>query len=98
VLGTIDYGDDQRGYLLYLKSSLTGNERDYILDYRRARPSFPHESTADQFFSEAQFEAYRALGEHVGDDLMQPELIGDKRDVTLEEWLGALVCNLLEEH
>lgn len=98
VLGTIDYGDDQRGYLLYIKSSLTGNERDYILDYRRAHPSFPHESTADQFFSEAQFEAYRALGEHIGDDLMQPELIGDKRDVTLEEWLGALVCNLLEEH
>ena len=25
---------------------------------------FPHESTADQFFSESQFESYRALGYH----------------------------------
>ncbi|HEV8435710.1 MAG TPA: hypothetical protein VGR95_20030, partial [Thermoanaerobaculia bacterium] len=25
--------------------------------------SFPHETTADQFFSESQFESYRALGE-----------------------------------
>ncbi len=28
-------------------------------------PSFPHESTANQFFSESQFESYRELGEHI---------------------------------
>jgi hypothetical protein len=32
VLGEIDYGTDRTGYLLYIKSSLTGNERDYIRD------------------------------------------------------------------
>jgi len=28
---------------------------------------FPHESTADQWFKESQFESYRALGYHVAD-------------------------------
>ena len=32
-------------------------------------PSFPHQSTAEQFFTEAQFEAYRALGYQIGDRL-----------------------------
>lgn len=97
VLGTIDYGDDLEGYLLYIKSSLTGNERDYVLDYERTHPSFPHETTADQFFDEAQFEAYRALGNHIGRDLMQAELIGQKIGaISLEDWFQSLVCNLLE--
>lgn len=50
--------------LLYIKSSLTGDENDYIVDYKRRNPSFPHETTADQFFTEEQFEVYRALGFH----------------------------------
>jgi hypothetical protein len=61
-VGTIHYGDDETGSLLYVKSSLSGNEPAYVLDYRRRSPVFPHESTADQFFNEAQFEAYRAVG------------------------------------
>jgi hypothetical protein len=56
------------GYLLYLKSSYTGDEHDVIGEYRRRRPAFPHESTADQFFDEGQFEAYRALGQHIGEE------------------------------
>lgn len=94
-LGEIDYGPGQTGFLLYLKSSLTGNERDYVLDYQRKSPSFPHESTADQFFSEAQFEAYRALGEHMAGDLFQQELVGEEKTPTLEEWFSGLVRNLL---
>ena len=63
-VGTIHYGDNEKGYLLYVKSSLTGDEAPYVLDYKRQYPAFPHESTADQFFGEMQFEAYRALGFH----------------------------------
>ena len=63
-IGTIDYGAEQYGTLVYVKSSLTGDENDYILDYARRYPTFPHESTGDQFFSEEQFEVYRALGFH----------------------------------
>jgi hypothetical protein len=63
-LGTIDYGAGQTGVLVYVKASLTGDENDYLRDYARRYPAFPHESTGDQFFSEEQFEVYRALGFH----------------------------------
>ena len=33
--------------------------------------AFPHESTADQFFTESQFESYRALGAWVGEKIFQ---------------------------
>ncbi len=64
-IGTIDYGGDDKGYLVYIKSSLTGDENDYIRDYARRNHRFPHETTGDQFFSEEQFEVYRALGFHM---------------------------------
>ena len=64
-LGVIDYDGGQKGWLLYIKSSLTGDENDYVRDYARRYGSFPHESTGDQFFSEEQFEVYRALGFHI---------------------------------
>lgn len=71
-IGTIDYGDGETGYLLYVKSSVSGDERAYIQEYRAKHPDFPHETTADQFFNEAQFEAYRALGYRIVNDLFQP--------------------------
>ncbi|MCC7276382.1 MAG: hypothetical protein IT561_27200 [Alphaproteobacteria bacterium] len=63
-VGRIHYATGSIGYLLYVKSSITGDENDYVLDYRRRYPTFPHETTGDQFFSEEQFEVYRALGFH----------------------------------
>jgi hypothetical protein len=63
-VGVIDYGEGEKGYLLYIKSSLSGDENDYIRDYARRHPQFPHETTGDQFFSEEQFEVYRALAFH----------------------------------
>lgn len=38
----------------------------HVENYDRRFPVFPHQSTGDQFFDTEQFEAYRALGEHVG--------------------------------
>jgi hypothetical protein len=64
-IGTVDYGNEEKGYLVYIKSSLTGDENDYIRDYARRNNRFPHETTGDQFFSEEQFEVYRALGFHI---------------------------------
>lgn len=63
-VGTIHYGPVDEGVLLYIKASLTGDESDYIFDYKRRNPDFPHETTGDQFFGEEQLEAYRALGFH----------------------------------
>ena len=58
------------GYLLYLKASYYAvgpqDVRQYAMKVRR----FPHESTADQFFTESQFESYRKLGEWVIDSIM----------------------------
>jgi hypothetical protein len=34
----------------------------YIAHYKAMNPDFPHQTTADQFFDERQFECYRALG------------------------------------
>ena len=63
-VGRIVYEDGQDGILLYIKATVTGDEPDYVLDYERRYPNFPHEATSDQFFSEEQMEAYRALGFH----------------------------------
>jgi hypothetical protein len=66
-VGTIQYQEGAEGILVYFKASVTGDEKDYVLDYKRRNPSFPHETTGDQFFSEEQFEMYRALGFHMVD-------------------------------
>jgi hypothetical protein len=52
------------GWLLYIKPVIRGNEPPDVLSYRSDCPTFPHESTADQFFNESQTESYRALGAH----------------------------------
>jgi hypothetical protein len=66
-VGRIFYADGQQGVLVYFKASMTGDEKDYLIDYKKRYPAFPHETTGDQFFSEEQFEAYRALGFHMVD-------------------------------
>jgi hypothetical protein len=52
------------GVLVYLKATLSGDEPVDVLNYASAHPAFPHESTSNQWFAEAQFESYRALGAH----------------------------------
>jgi hypothetical protein len=70
-IGRITYPDEsEHGYLLYLKSSITGDEDEVVAEYRARKPAFPHESTADQFFDEGQFEAYRALGQHIAESAL----------------------------
>ena len=58
------------GFLLYVKPSLNGTEPVDVFNYARTHPTFPHESTADQLYSEQQFESYRALGSHAMDTLL----------------------------
>jgi hypothetical protein len=55
-------GEGEDGQLLYIKSGIHGGEPIGVLSYAIEHPAFPHESTTDQFFSESQFESYRALG------------------------------------
>lgn len=76
--------DKARGWLLYLKSSLTGDEPSDVVEYRSRCPKFPHESTGDQFFSESQFESYRRLGLHIIGDAFEDvpvKLDGSHKDL-----------------
>jgi len=76
-LGTIRYsladGTDEKddGLLLYIKPTLRGETQiPYdVYSYSKSCQEFPHESTVDQWFSESQFESYRALGFHLAHQL-----------------------------
>ena len=97
-LGKITYpplapgGKTEEGLLLYLKSSFTGDEDETIREYRARSEDFPHESTADQFFSEGQFEAYRALGYHMAESVLDGKDLSRFKDFT--NWFGQLAENL----
>jgi len=52
------------GILIYIKPTLDGDEPIDLKNYKKENPDFPHESTADQMYSETQFESYRSLGFH----------------------------------
>lgn len=96
-LSRVEYPDGQYGLLLYIKSSLTGNESEFLKKYRAENPAFPHQSTAQQLFSETQFEAYRALGEHIAQDLFRSDLVGRwKTSLPVREWFRRLSANLLD--
>jgi hypothetical protein len=56
-------------WLLYLKATVTGDEPADVLNYAALHADFPNETTLDQLFDEAQWESYRKLGEHVGENL-----------------------------
>jgi hypothetical protein len=72
-VGEIKYsnvdGPGTDGYLLYIKPSFYGREPRDVFEYAKNNPDFPHQTTADQFFNESQFESYRALGLYVFEQL-----------------------------
>jgi len=74
----VDAGAED-GVLLYVKPAIYGDEPQDVLHYKRSHDTFPHETTADQFFDEAQFESYRALGSFVMDRVLNHA--GDTTDL-----------------
>lgn len=83
-------GDRQVGYLVYIKSSLAGDEPESIREYRSSHEDFPHQSTGDQFFDEAQFESYRSLGYLAASSLFRGWKSSEVKPSQLEEWLKHL--------
>ena len=95
VVGTVYYDpndDKDCGTLILLKASMpvrsaapcSSSDRrlpDDVWRYSDQHKTFPHESTADQWFDELQFESYRALGEYIAGQAS--ERIGDAMDTTL---------------
>ena len=91
-VGTIRYSSHRHGILIYLRTSLTGDESVDVLHYRNRNPSFPYESTANQFFSPDQWEAYRKLGFHASyeafrflDEDLRARELEEKKQVTAQE-------------
>lgn len=95
VIGTIYYDPknlSDTGTLILIKASMpersappcsTSDRRlpDDVWRYFDQHATFPHQSTADQWFDELQFESYRALGEYIGCQASGP--IGEALDKTL---------------
>lgn len=86
-----------RGVIVYLKCALTGDEPPDIRQYADAHAEFPHETTADQFFDENQFEAYRHLGYHIGAKTI--DALAQHCDITPAKRLdlGLVVATLLDK-
>ncbi|HSJ09542.1 MAG TPA: hypothetical protein VK928_06490, partial [Longimicrobiales bacterium] len=79
---TVDGSDAEDGTLLYFKPTLTsdGVVPYDVFSYSRASDTFPHESTADQWFDESQFESYRILGSHLVQRVTQGRAFGSLSD------------------
>jgi len=88
----IDGPGVQDGLLLYIKPSVYGNEPRDVLEYKKSHPTFPHQSTADQFFDEPQFESYRILGSHIVDQMCGEE----NNSLDVYEMLEQAVKQLLQ--
>jgi hypothetical protein len=67
VIGSVIYPEDPAhpGTVIYIKTSLDGDEPVDIINYKREDPSFPQDTTLNQFFTESRFESYRTLGAHI---------------------------------
>ncbi len=89
VYGTNPDGTPDVGWLLYLKASVTGDEGEVMRDYRLGSPTFPQESTANQFFNERQWEMYRALGAHIATGALSG---ADPRMADVENFLKTRVA------
>lgn len=53
---------DQTRYIVWIKPSIFPDMSEDLIGYALANPTFPQQTTADQFFDEAQWESYRMLG------------------------------------
>jgi len=92
----IDYGDGKRGVLIYVKSSLTGDEPFDLLQFQEAHPAFPHTPTSEHLLHDrAQFLSYVTLGRHMTEKACEclpdhlDSISGDELVSHVREWCTA---------
>ncbi len=78
LVGNITYSDGSQGEILYIKPMMRDHLTVDVYSYWREHPDFPNQSTADQFFDERQFCAYRELAQQL---LAQVAPAGEAIDV-----------------
>jgi hypothetical protein len=85
LVATIKYNDGTSGTLIYVKSTLIRGMDFTTAGYLATNPTFPHQSTIDQFFDQDQFDAYRYLGYDTAQQLIEAldltKTIGNKDDI-----------------
>jgi hypothetical protein len=64
--GTIDYRNGRTGLLIYARCVMTAKAPWDIVAHQYEDPTFPHNSTVDQLYTDQKFESYRALGALAG--------------------------------
>lgn len=69
-------------WLVFAKTSLTGDEPAELIRYAESDKKFPHNPTSNQFYAPDTFEAYRQLGEHIVESMVGqlPSIIAGKMD------------------
>jgi hypothetical protein len=67
VRGSFTYADGRSGVLVYARCVLTEKVPLDIMAHHEEDPSFPHNSTIDQLYTDQKFESYRRLGECAGE-------------------------------
>ena len=70
IVGTIRYCNGVKGVLIYLKTTTIAKLSLKTKGYQADHPDFPDQPTADQFFDEEQFEAYRELGYRIAEQMI----------------------------
>lgn len=76
-VGKIIYAESpaEESWLVYIKPTYYyENAPVDVRSYGTVNPTFPHETTLDQWFSESQFESYRRLGEYLMCKLYEEQL------------------------
>jgi hypothetical protein len=88
--------DDEpyEGTVLYIKSSLVGDEPADLLAYKLQHVTFPQDSTVNQWFTETQFESYRRLGHHIAMTAIRPALQPDRDSVKERGEIDKLFRNM----
>ncbi|MDH5411122.1 MAG: patatin-like phospholipase family protein, partial [Alphaproteobacteria bacterium] len=82
--GRIDYADGSSGALVYIKTTMVKTVSFGVKAYKGAHHDFPDETTADQFFDEEQFDAYRELGRHLGREMLEDTKLGENLDEVIK--------------
>lgn len=80
------------GLLLYIKSTLTKSLPADLYGYKAKNPNYPDQTTADQFFDEVQFEAYRELGYQITKSALNDKFVLDE----IENAIGLKVLDKLD--
>ena len=52
---------DRTGVIVWVKPAVTADDAADVRQYKLENPDFPHQTTVDQWYDEAQFESYRKL-------------------------------------